>query len=441
LLGLLPTFRRDPPGTLLQLAREYGDVVYFRLGPQRAILFNRPAHVQDLLITNAHKFTKSRLLQRAKILLGEGLLTNEGKFHLRQRRLAQPAFHRDRLKAYSQVMAEYADRAATRWQEGETRDMAQEMMRLTLAVVAKTLFSADVESEASEVGQALTDVLGLFDLMLVPGTAFLQHLPLPAMRRFNRALKQLNGVIYGIIQEHRRSGKDAGDLLSMLMMAADDQGDGSRMNDKQLRDEAMTLFLAGHETTAVALTWTWYLLSQHPQAAAKLREELLTVLDGRLPAFDDLPRLPYTEMVMAESMRLYPPAWGISRLAVEAHEIDGFPIAKGTLCLLSPYVMHRNPAFFPDPERFDPERWTPEARETRPKYSYFPFGAGARICIGERFAWTEGILILATIAQKWKMNLAPDQQIAHLAQITLRTRYGMRMQLSGVNLKSRLIPG
>ena len=441
MLGLLPAFRRDPPGTLLQLAREYGDVVYFRLGPQRAILFNRPTHVQDLLITNAHKFTKSRLLQRAKILLGEGLLTNEGKFHLRQRRLAQPAFHRDRLKAYSQVMAEYADRAASRWQEGETRDMAQEMMRLTLAVVAKTLFSADVESEASEVGQALTDVLGLFDLMLVPGTAFLQHLPLPAMRRFNRALKQLNGIIYGIIREHRESGKDAGDLLSMLMMAADDQGDGSRMNDKQLRDEAMTLFLAGHETTAVALTWTWYLLSQHPQAAAKLREELETVLDGRLPAFDDLPRLPYTEMVMAESMRLYPPAWGISRLAIEAHEIDGFPIAKGTLCLLSPYVMHRNPVFFADPERFDPERWMPEARETRPKYSYFPFGAGARICIGERFAWTEGILILATIAQKWKMNLAPDQQIAHLAQITLRTRYGMRMQLSGVNLKSRLIPG
>jgi len=441
LLGLLPAFRRDPPGTLLQLAREYGDVVYFRLGPQRAILFNRPTHVQDLLITNAHKFTKSRLLQRAKILLGEGLLTNEGKFHLRQRRLAQPAFHRDRLKAYSQVMAEYADRAASRWQEGETRDMAQEMMRLTLAVVAKTLFSADVESEASEVGQALTDVLGLFDLMLVPGTAFLQHLPLPAMRRFHRALKQLNGIIYGIIREHRESGKDAGDLLSMLMMAADDQGDGSRMNDKQLRDEAMTLFLAGHETTAVALTWTWYLLSQHPQAAAKLREELETVLDGRLPAFDDLPRLPYTEMVMAESMRLYPPAWGISRLAIEAHEIDGFPIAKGTLCLLSPYVMHRNPVFFADPERFDPERWMPEARETRPKYSYFPFGAGARICIGERFAWTEGILILATIAQKWKMNLAPDQQIAHLAQITLRTRYGMRMQLSGVNLKSRLIPG
>lgn len=441
MLGLLPAFRRDPPGTLLQLAREYGDVVYFRLGPQRAILFNRPTHVQDLLITNAHKFTKSRLLQRAKILLGEGLLTNEGKFHLRQRRLAQPAFHRDRLKAYSQVMAEYADRAASRWQEGETRDMAQEMMRLTLAVVAKTLFSADVESEASEVGQALTDVLGLFDLMLVPGTAFLQHLPLPAMRRFHRALKQLNGIIYGIIREHRESGKDAGDLLSMLMMAADDQGDGSRMNDKQLRDEAMTLFLAGHETTAVALTWTWYLLSQHPQAAAKLREELETVLDGRLPAFDDLPRLPYTEMVMAESMRLYPPAWGISRLAIEAHEIDGFPIAKGTLCLLSPYVMHRNPVFFADPERFDPERWMPEARETRPKYSYFPFGAGARICIGERFAWTEGILILATIAQKWKMNLAPDQQIAHLAQITLRTRYGMRMQLSGVNLKSRLIPG
>ena len=415
---------------MLKLAREYGDVVYFRLGPQRAILFTRPAHVQDLLITNAHKFTKSRFLQRAKILLGDGLLTNEGKFHLRQRRLAQPAFHRERLKAYSQVMAEYADRAASRWHDGETRDMAQEMMRLTLAVVAKTLFSADVESEASEVGQALTDVLGLFDLMLVPGTSFLQHLPLPAMRRFNRALKQLNAIIYGIIQEHRESGKDAGDLLSMLMMAADEQGDGTRMNDKQLRDEAMTLFLAGHETTAVALTWTWYLLSQHPEVAAKLREELETVLSGRVPVFDDLPRLPYTEMVLAESMRLYPPAWGISRLTVETHEVDEFPIAKGTLCLFSPYVMHRNPDYFPDPERFDPQRWTPEARETRPKYSYFPFGAGARICIGERFAWTEGILILATIAQKWKLSLSPDQRVEYLAQITLRTRYGMHMQIS-----------
>ncbi|MEO8131521.1 MAG: cytochrome P450, partial [Bryobacteraceae bacterium] len=221
-----------------------------------------------------------------------------------------------------------------------------------------------------------------------------------------------------------------GDLLSMLLLAQDEQGDGGSMTDTQVRDEALTLFMAGHETTANALTWTWYLLSQNPEAEERLHEELRTVLSGRAPVFDDLPRLAYTEMVFAESMRLYPPAWAVSRLAMRDHDVAGYHMPAGCLCLMSPFVMHRNPEFFPDPERFDPERWTPEAKEQRPKFSYYPFGGGPRICIGERFAWTEGVLLLAAIAQKWQMRLDPEQQVAHRAQITLRTRYGMRMRLT-----------
>jgi len=411
----------------MDAARNYGDLPYFRLGPYHAYLVNHPDYVRDILVTNQANFTKSRALQRAKILLGEGLLTSEGQFHLRQRRLVQPAFHRDRLAGYAAVMSEYAARCRDRWTNGATLDVSEEMMRLTLSVVGKTLFSADVESEAPEIGQALTTVLKMFRMLMMPFSEYLDKLPLPSVRRFEKARDRLDQTIYGLIRERRKSGEDTGDLLSMLLLAQDEEAGGGTMTDTQVRDEALTLFLAGHETTANALTWTWYLLSQNQECEARLHQELDSVLAGRAPQMADLPQLRYTEMVFAEAMRLYPPAWAIGRMSKEPFELGGIRIGAKTICIVSPYVTQHDARWFPDPERFDPERWTPEARESRPKFSYFPFGGGARVCIGERFAWMEGVLVLATLAQKWRLRLDPAQRVETLPLITLRTKYGMRM--------------
>ncbi len=418
----------------MDAARQYGDLPYFRLGPYHAYLVNHPDYVRDVLVSNQANFTKSRALQRARILLGEGLLTSEGQFHLRQRRLVQPAFHRDRLAAYAAVMSDYAARLRDRWKAGSTLDIADEMMRLTLSVVGKTLFSTEIESEASEIGAALTTVLKMFNLLMMPFSEYLEKLPLPSVRRFEKARARLDQTIYGLIRERRQSGEDAGDLLSMLLLAQDEEADGGSMTDTQVRDEALTLFLAGHETTANALTWTWYLLSQNPECEQRLHRELDSVLQGRTPQMGDLPQLRYTEMVLAEAMRLYPPAWAIGRMAKEPFELGGVEIAAKSICIVSPYVMQRDPRWFPEPERFDPQRWTPEARDARPKFSYFPFGGGARVCIGERFAWMEGILILATLAQKWRLRLTAGQRVQPLPLITLRTKYGMRMVLEARSL-------
>lgn len=413
----------------MRMAREYGDLPFFRLGSYSVYLLNHPELVREVLVTQQSKFIKSRALQRARVLLGEGLLTSEGQIHLRQRRLVQPAFHRERLAAYADVMTQCAVAVRDRWSDGSTLDISEEMMRLTLAVVGKTLFSADVESEASEIGEALTTVLKMFRLLMMPFSEYLEKLPLPSMRRFEKARARLDATIYGLIEERRKSGRDRGDLLSMLLLAQDEEGDGGGMTDQQVRDEALTLFLAGHETTANALTWTWYLLSQNPECERRLHEELDTVLQGRAATGADLPSLRYTEMVLAESMRLYPPAWAIGRMSKEAVELRGVRIEPGSICIASPYVMHRDPRWFSDPERFDPMRWTPEARDARPKFAYFPFGGGARLCIGERFAWMEGALLLATLAQRWRLRLAPGQKVEMLPLITLRTKYGMRMKL------------
>jgi len=304
------------------------------------------------------------------------------------------------------------------------------MMRLTLAIVGKTLFDADVESEAPEIGKALTDVMQLFERITNPLSGLLDKLPLPANIRWLRAKERLDSTIYRIINERRASGEDRGDLLSMLLLAQDEEGDGGSMTDEQLRDEAMTLFVAGHETTANALTWTWYLLSQHPDVEEKLHEEIDNVLAAKLPTAADVARLRYTEMVFAESMRLYPPAWTLGRRVLSDYQIGPYVVPAGSIVLMSPWVMHRDPRFFPDPLKFDPERWTPEAREARPKFSYFPFGGGPRVCIGEQFAWMEGALLIATIGQQWKMRLAPGQRVEPKAMITLRPKYGMRMVLS-----------
>ena len=393
-------------------------------------MINHPDYIKEVLVTNNQNFIKGLALQRAKRLLGEGLLTSEGEFHRRQKRLAQPAFHRQRIASYSTVMTNYAAAASARWHDGETLDIAEEMMRLTLAIVGKTLFDADVESQAKEVGEAMSVVMDLFNTLTVPFFELLEKLPLPQMQRFKKARARLDRIIYRLIEERRRSGEDRGDLLSMLLLAQDEEGQSGGMNDIQVRDEALTIFLAGHETTANALTWTWYLLSQNPAAEAKLHEELQAVLGARIPTADDFPHLRYTEMVLAESMRLFPPAWAIGRLAVDDCEIGGYLAPSRSLVLMSQYIMHRDARYFPEPERFDPERWTPEARESRPQFSYFPFGGGPRRCIGEGFAWLEGVLLLATLAQQWQMRLVPNHPVGLRPVITLRPKHGMRMIIS-----------
>lgn len=390
--------------------------------------FAHPELIKDVLVTNQHSFIKSRVLQRAKVLLGEGLLTSEAPLHTRQRRLVQPAFHRERLAGYARTMIDYAARTRDRWRDGETFDMSVEMMRLTLAVVAKTLFSADVEKEAAAIGESLAAVLHLFDLVMMPFSRIIERLPLPSVRRFEAGKKRLDEIIYRIIDERRRSGEDAGDLLSMLLLAEDEETAGG-MTNQQVRDEALTLFLAGHETTAIALTWTWYLLSRNPEAEARMHRELDTVLGGRTPVPEDFGRLPYTEAVIAESLRLYPPAWGIGRMALKHYQARGYTVEPGDIILMSPYVVHRDPRWWNDPERFDPDRWSAEGRAERPKFAYFPFGGGARVCIGEHFARLEGVLLLATLAQRWKARLKPGHPVAYRALLTLRPRHGMAMRV------------
>jgi cytochrome P450 len=428
LIGCLPAFRRDPIAFLMRIAHDYGNIAHFTLGPQHTVLINEPEYIKDVLVTQQRRFMKGRGLQRAKQLIGEGLLTSEGEFHLRQRRLAQPAFHRQRVAGYGVVMAQYAARLSRRWQPGTTLDVDQEMMHLTLAIVSKTLFDTDVEdTEADEIGAALNDAMSQFRIATLPFADLLQRLPLPSVRRFKQARARLDATIYRMIEERRRSGEDRGDLLSMLLLAQDDEGDGGSMTDLQLRDEALTIFLAGHETTANALTWTWYLLSQHPAVEAQFHAELDAVLGGRLPTTEDVPRLPYTEMIISESLRLYPPAWILGRLALEEYTLDRYRMPKGTLVLLSPYVMHHDPRYFSDPFSFDPQRWTPERRSALPKFAYFPFGGGTRRCIGEGFAWIESILALATIAQHWRLRLVPEHPVELKPLVTLRPKHGMRM--------------
>ncbi len=425
LVGVLPEFRKDPAGFLEKMARQYGDVVYIPLGRQHIYYAGHPDAVRDILVTHQNKFKKSRMLERARVLLGDGLLTSEGEHHRRQRRLVQPAFHRDRLAGYGAVMVERAAILRDQWKPGQSFDVMQEMLRLTLAIVSRTLFSADVDSEADQIGAALTQVFDLFEVILMPFSELLEKLPLPAVRRFKRARKRLDETIYRLIAEHRASGRDAGDLLSMLLLARDEEGTGG-MTDQQVRDEALTLFLAGHETTADALTWAWYLLSQNPSVEAALHAELDRVLSGRLPSFDDLPQLRYTEKVFAEVLRLYPPAWGVGRRALEDYPLGDFVIPARSVVLTSPYAVHRDPRWFPDPLAFRPERWLADD-SARPKFAYFPFGGGARVCIGERFAWMEGTLLLAAIGQRWRFRLEPGQRVETHARITLRPKHAMRM--------------
>ncbi|HEX4954737.1 MAG TPA: cytochrome P450 [Thermoanaerobaculia bacterium] len=428
LLGCLPAFRRDPLAFLQRTAREHGDVAFFRLGTQNVFLLNDPELIREVLVQRQGLFTKSRGLRRARALLGDGLLTSEGEVHHRHRRLVQPAFHPDRLQGYAEVMVDAALETGRRWRAGESVEVFSEMARITLGVVGTTLFSVEVEEEAQEIGTALTSVLEMFSIMMLPFSGLVERLPLPVVRRFHAARSLLDGRMERLIHERRESGRDSGDLLSMLLLAQDEAGGG--LSDREVREEALTLFLAGHETTANALSWTLYLLASNPDCEARLHRELEEVLGGRRPTFADLPRLSWAEHVLAEAIRLYPPAWAIGRSAREALELGGFEVPAGSTVILSAYVTQNDPRYFPHPEVFDPERWQPGPRAERPKFVYFPFGGGARTCIGERFAMMEGVLILATLAQRWRLRLAPGQTVEPMPLInTLRARGGLPLRL------------
>ena len=424
---------RDMLGFITRLARTYGDLVTYRIGGETIFLVNDPHHIKEILVTHNRNFTKSRGLERTKRLLGNGLLTSEGAMHLRQRRLMQPAFHRERIVGYGQTMVTYADRARRDWRDGETLDVAQEMTRLTLSIAGKTLFDVDVEKQAAEVGRAMNDVMESFWTTMLPFVNLLERMPIPKLRRAKAARGRLDTIIYGMIAERRASGRDHGDLLSMLLNAQDEEAGedaGGGMTDKQVRDEAMTILLAGHETTANALTWTWYLISQSPDVEAKLHEEIDRVLQGRLPGVADLPALAFTEKIVAEAMRLYPPAWIVGRRAIAAFPIGEYVAPPRTIMIMSPYILHHDPRYFPDPDRFHPDRWTPDFKATLPQFAYFPFGGGPRRCIGESFAWMELVLVVATIAQHWKLALVPGHPVEPQPVVTLRTKHGMKMTLA-----------
>lgn len=430
LVGHLISRWRDPIGLLMKAAHDYGDIVHLRFGLRNFFLLSHPKYIEDVLVIHHRDFDKNRPNLRARRVMGEGLVTSNGDFHLRQRRLIQPAFSRQHIANYANVMTECALRTREYWQEGMTLDIAEEMLYLSLAIIGKTLFGADLEADAKGTSEALAAFMEWSTRPVVPFfSKLLEKLPLPSSRRRKKAIDQVDTVIYRIINERRASGMEKDDLLSLLLRARDEEGDGRGMTDKQVRDEAVTLFLAGHETTANALTWTWYLLSQNPDAEAKLHNEIDTVLAGKLPTFDDIPRLPYTRMVFAEAMRLYPPIWIARRRALKDYKIESYVLPAGSFILMCQYVVHRDPRYFSDPLSFMPERWTPEIEAKLPRCAYFPFGAGPRLCIGESFSWTEGILTIAILAQKWRMRLVPDHPIELLAGFTLRPKHGMRMMI------------
>jgi cytochrome P450 len=413
-LGIARLLRlsRDPLGFLSALRREHGTFVQYRLGPRTLHLASDPDLVHEVLVAKAAAFHKDRGTEMMRPLLGRGLLTSEDEQHRRQRRALQPAFHKTQIATYAKVMSEHARRARDELRDGEEVDVVSLAMRTTFAIVGQALFGADVSSDAFEVQRALQDAMSVFTLARVPVYRLLLHLPLPSTLRFVRARGALDAVVERILREHR----DAASFFSVAQ--------GAGLSGVELRDTALTLLLAGHETTAVALCWTLYLLSQHPEAEAALHRELDSTLRGRLPEASDAGTLPYLERVVSESMRLFPPAWAVGRLALEDVELSGGIIRRGETVVLSQWVIHRDPALWPDPLRFDPDRF---AEPPPHRFAYFPFGAGPRVCIGEGFAWLELAILLATLAQRFRFSLVPGQRIEPLPRVTLRLKHGLRM--------------
>lgn len=422
--------RKDMPAYLRRCAVEHGDIVPLRFGPARAVFINHPDLIEQVLVTDYRKYVKGSALRKNRLLFGNGLLTSEGTFWRRQRKLAQPAFHRSCIETYAGVMTAYTSEMAGGWRSGETRDMHAEITQLTMRIAGKTLFGHELGSTTSEVNRAIqvgqecmARRIGSLSLSLLP-----EWFPTPTNLRLRGAVRTWEKVIFAAIKDRRAGDGDGADLLAILLRARD-EGDGSRMTDRQLRDEMLTLFLAGHETTANALTFALYLLSQHPEVEARLAAELQTVLGGRIATPADRERLVFTEWVILEAMRLYPPAWALSRTAIENCSVGDYPVRKGQNVLISQWVMHRDGRYFDEPDRFAPERWAGDFARRLPKYAYFPFGGGPRVCIGAAFAQMETTLILATLMQAFRYRLVKGFAPTPRAAITLHPMGGMPMVL------------
>jgi cytochrome P450 len=425
-LGNTFPFMRDPIGFLTRAAREHGDVVRMKLGNSTTYMLLNPEHMEYVLRTHADNFRKDELTRWLTPLLGQGLLTSEGEFWRRQRRLAQPAFQRQQIEQYAAVMVQHTERLIDTWADGQVRDLHADMIGLMLSIVAKTLFNVELAGEARIVGESLEIVMNYF-MSPMRWFGIREKLPLPSTRRYWRAIRQIDDIIYGIIRQRRSSGEDPGDLLSGLLAARDEDGKG--MTDRQLRDESVTLFLAGHETTALVMFYTFYMLAQNPNAEGRLIAELQQVLAGRSPTAGDVSNLRYTEWVVRETMRLYPPAYGIAREALADCEIGGYIVPKGTQIYFSQWLVHRDARWFDDPETFRPERWDNDLLKRLPRCTYFPFGDGPRICIGNHFAMMESVLVLATIAQRFSLSIEPAQALELLPSITLRPRRPLRIRI------------
>lgn len=428
LVGNLPEFGRDILG-FFEGCREFGDVVGLRLGGRSAFVLNHPDHIESVLVTNHRNFIKHTWFWRhVRSLFGHGLLVSEGEQWVQQRRMIQPAFHRERINGYGRVMVEDAQRMLTRWHDGDTLDVHKQMMRLTMEIVVRTLFAMEVSGpEAAEVAHAFDIAVEQIAIRFRRPFFIPDSIPLPNNVRFNRAIRKLDRLMFRMIEERRRTKDEGNDLLSMLVHLQDESGAG--MSDEQLREEAVTMFLAGHETTALTLSWTWYLLAQHPGVEAQLHRELDSVLGDGAPGPEDIDRLPFTRSIINESMRLFPPAYAFGREALSDCEIGGYAIPAGSTIFMVPWVLHRDTRWFAEPDSFKPDRWMSDFPRQLPAFAYVPFGGGPRRCIGNSFAMMEAILLLATIAQKFSLRLAPGQNVEPFPSITLRPKGGIRVVL------------
>jgi cytochrome P450 len=427
--------QRDPLGELGKLARRYGDIVHMQLGRRHDYLVNHPDHIKAILCAPQSEMARSTP-PGLKRLLGGGLLTSQGDYHRRHKRMLAPTFHKELVRQWSSTIIRYCVRLRDSWHDGQEIDIEYEMQRLTLAIVLQGLLSVDLEEQTDEIARAANTLIEMIHCRTLPIIDdLLDKISLGRIRQFNNARAQFDAMVYGMIRERGRAPSPAPDLLSNLLQVRDEETGSSALTDEEIRDEVMTMLVAGHETSAHALTWTWYLLSQHPESGRKLLAELDVKLQGRLPAVEDLESMPYHRMVLSEAMRLYPPVWIVARRNPNPWSLGNYIFPSGSFIFVSQYLIQRDPRFFSDPERFDPDRWTPQTAAQRPKYSYFPFGGGPRQCIGEGLAWLIGLLVIATIGQRWQFALAPRQKIELEPLITLRPKYGIRMMI-----KRRLTP-
>jgi len=464
-LKLFFNFLRDPLTVLHNLSKEYGDISHFKFGKHHIYLLNNPDYVKEVLVNQDNNFIKSRGLQLAKRILGEGLLTSEGELHHRQRQLIQPIFHPDEIPNYANIMREYTLEISSKWHDQATIDIHKEFMHLALAIVSKIFFNVSIEElEIKEIDRYVTTIIEHFNRARIPFARIIEKVPIPSNIRFCQAKKHLDDIIYRIIDSHLNNDSNNNadnrqqneshlykDIINLLLQdqtndyfSTSKNNEGvniARNNRQQLRDNVMTIFLAGHETVANALTWTFYLLSQNPKEEKMLHNEVDSVFhdeDNVASVAKDISKLEYTQRVFAESMRLYPPAWAIGRQTIEDCKIGGYVIPAGSSILMSQYLMHHDFRYFPQPERFDPERWSPQEKAKRPRFSYFPFGGGVRSCIGETFAWMEGILVIATIARRWKMQVMRGHPLVLQPLVTLRPKHGMQMRLIERNNVARI---